>query len=339
MNAFAQIRHLLFNDLRRQRWLLVWYAACVALATVSAMTSATRSTGWLASTPMIVFFTGFFLLASAVQADSPYRPDAFWVSRPIRPSALLGAKLALALLVVALPVAGLALTLVYIGFPSSDFGASVGQASVDFASWLLLGMAISAVTRDMRSFINVLVGLVVLFLFGSAALIRINGSNFGSNETAKMIVAVILHVGPLAVLAFVYLKRDAVRIARAVGGVLLGLWLVVLPFSIPRGYPIVVTAIETLPPNEAPQVALVLDAATPGDAPGTLRFHVTGKPWRDAARLVVTMSGFLVRARDGTTVNVQRVPALAVRLREPMPDGVSLHDTYVDSSFTLSLVV
>jgi hypothetical protein len=337
MNAIAQVRHLLVHDLRRQRLSLAMYAATVALTTVAALTFAMRSTSWLDATPWGALGGGLVLLASAVQADSPYRPDAFWVSRPIQPAALLGAKLVLALLIVALPVAALTGTLTHIGFPSSEYGAAVGKASLDYASWLLLGMAIAAVTRDLRSFINVCVGLVVVFFFGLAALGRRTGTNFGSNETATLVAAALLYMGPLAVLGLVYLKRDAVRMARAVGGVLLGLWLVVLPFSISQGYPVVRKATATLPPNEAPQVALVHDVAVPGDEPGTLRFHVSGKPWRDAARLVVSVDSFLVHARDGATVTVPRVRALVVQLRDPMPVGVSFHETYIDSSFKLPL--
>lgn len=337
MNAFAQVRHLLLHDLRQQRLRVVMFAALVTLATGAALTFAMRSTSWLDTTPWSALLFGVVLLASAVQTDSPYRPDAFWVSRPIQPAALLGAKLMLALVVVAIPVAGLTGTLAYMGFPTGDLGVSVGKSSLDYASWLLLGMAIAAVTRDIRSFINVAVGLLVLFVFGSMVLFRRNGSNFGSNESATWVAAALIFVGPLAVLGLVYLKRDAVRMARAVGGVLLGLWLVVLPFSLPRGYPVVGKVTETLLPNEAPQVALVLDAEVPGDAPGTLRFHVSGRPWRDASWLVVTVKSLLVHARDGTTLDVSRSQWLIVQLRDPVPVGVSFRDRYIGSSCTIPL--
>lgn len=336
MNTFAQVRHLLSNDVRRLRWLLVAYVASVLLATVAAHAFALRSTGGLEMTPLLVFLAGFFLVASAVQADSPYRPDAFWVSRPIQPAAVLGAKLVLAVLVAALPVAGLTWTLVHIGFPASEFASALGPASDSFAIWLLLGMAIAAVTHDLRSFANVVVGLLVLFMVGSAALLRRSGSNFGSNETATLLANVLMHVGPLAVLALVYLKRDAVRTARVLGGALLAVSLVVSPFSIPRGYP-VDSVKETLSPSEAPAVLLVRDHPVPGYAPEMLRFHVSGKPWRDAARLVVTVKSLLVRARDGTTVNVMRAQTLVVRLHDPMPDGVSLSDFVPGASSTLYL--
>ena len=336
MNAFAQVRHLLFNDVRRLRWLFVAYVACVLLATVAALSFALSSAGWLEIAPLLVFLTGFFLVASAVQADSPYRPDAFWVSRPIQPAAVFGAKLVLALLVVALPVAALAWTLVHIGFPTTEYGSTLGPAADSFASWLLVGMAIAAVTHDLRSFANVFVGLLLLFLVGSSLLLRRSGSNFGSNETATLLASALLHLGPLAVLAFVYLKRDAVQRARAFGGVLLAVWLVVSPFSIPPGYP-VVTVTETLRPKDAPQISLVLDRPAPGDEPEMLRFHVNGKPWRNAARLVVGVKSLLVRARDGTTVNVMRVPPLVVRLHDPELYGAVLRDLAVTSSTSIRL--
>lgn len=334
MNAFAQVRHLLFNDVRRLRWVIVAYVAYVLLATVAALLFALRSTGWFDGMPVTVFLGGFFLMASAVQADSPYRPDAFWVSRPIQPAAVLGAKLVLAALVVALPVAGLAWALVHIGFPSSEYGSALGPASLGFAAWLVAGMALAAVTHDLRSVANVFVGLVTLFMVSS--FLKRSGSNVGSNETATLAAAVLLHVGPLAVLAYVYLKRDAVRRARAFGGALLAVYLVVTPFSIPRGYP-VETVVKTLPPTEAPQISLVFDRPLPNDGPEMLRFHVSGKPWRDAARLVVSVKSLLVRARDGTTFAAMRVGALAVPLHDPMPDGASLIDIYPGSSSALYL--
>jgi hypothetical protein len=336
MNAFAQVRHLFVNDVRRLRWMLVAYAACVVLATVGATSFAGRSPGWQMMTPVLVLVTGLFLLASAVQADSPYRPDAFWVSKPIQPAAVLGAKLALATLVVALPVAGLTWTLIQIGFPSSEFGSALGPASLSFASWLLLGMAIAAVTHDLRSFANVLVGLAALSLIGYAALLRRSGSNFGSSEIATSLATALSCVGPLAVLVLVYLKRDSVKRARAIGGALLAASFVVLPFSTPPGYP-VDTKVMTLRPDEAPQVTLILDRASPGDGPETVRFHVSGKPWRDADRLVVSVNSMQVHARDGETFQLQRVPALVVRLHDPVPDGVEFRDFAVDSSYVLRL--
>lgn len=336
MNTFAQVRHLLFNDVRRLQWPLVAYAACVLLATVDALSFASRSPGWLGIMPFLVFGAGFFLVASAVQADSPYRPDAFWVSRPIQPVAVLGAKLVLAALVVALPVAGLTWTLVHIGFPSSEYGSTLGRASLDFATWLVAIMAIAAVTHDVRSFSNVFVGLMALSMLGALALLRRSGSTVGLNETATLAASTLFHVGPLAVLTYVYLKRDAVRTARAFGGALVAVWIVLSPFSIPRGYP-VVTVKETLRPAEAPQVSLVFDRPLPNDGPEMLRFHVSGKPWRDAARLVVSAKSLLVRARDGTTVNVMRVPALVVPLQDPMPDGASLRDLNAFSSSAVYL--
>lgn len=336
MNAFAQVRHLLFNDVRRLRWLIVAYVACVLLATVAALSFELLTPGWLALMPVLVFLTGFFLVASAVQADSPYRPDAFWVSRPIQPAAVLGAKLVLAALVVVLPVAGLTWTLVHIGFPSSEYGSTLGPASLGFAAWLVAGMAIAAVTHDLRSFSNVFVGLMTFFMVASLVLLRRSGSNSGSNETAALAAAALLYVGPLAVLAYVYLKRDAVRRARAFGGALLAVYLVVSAFSIPRGYP-VVTVKETLRPTEAPQVSLVFDRPLPNDGPEMLRFHVSGKPWRDAARLVVSVKSLLVRARDGTTFDARRVSTLVVQLHDPMPDGTSLRDLNAFSSWVLDL--
>ncbi len=336
MNAFAQVLHLLVNDVRRLRWLLLAYAACVVLAMVGALSFPTRASDWIEMTPVLVFVTGLFLLASAVQADSPYRPDAFWVSKPIQPAAVLGAKLALAALVVALPVAALMWTLIQIGFPSREYGSALGWASLSFASWLLLGMAIAALTHDLRSFANVLVGLAVLSLVGLLALLRRSFSNFGTSEMATSLATALFHAGPLAVLVFVYLKRDAVMRARALGGALLAASLLLLPFSIPRGYP-AAPKVMTLRPDEAPQVTLVLDRALPGDAPETVRFHVSGRPWRDAARLVVIVDRMLVHARDGATVQVQRVPALVVRLRNPVPDSVEFRDFAVDSSHALRL--
>ena len=336
MNALAQVRHLLVNDVRRLRWMLVGYAACVALATVAAYSYSAFSPGWLELTPVLVFLTGFFVVASAVQADSPYRPDAFWVSRPIHPASVLGAKLVLAMLVLALPMAGLAWVLAQTGLPSDEYSAALGGAAVSLGPWLLLGMAVAGVTHDLRSFANVFVALMVFFLIGSIAQIARSGSTLGSSEGATALATMLFRAGPLVLLTFVYLKRDSLNRARAIGGALLAVWLVALLFSAPSRslFP---TKDVVIQPEKAPQVTLSLDPSAPGDAPGTLRLRVRGKPWRDAARLVVSVNSMLLHARDGVTVQVSRVPAMVVTLREPMPEGSAFPDLAVDSSFVLTL--
>ncbi len=84
MNAFAQVRHLLVNDVRRLRWLLLAYAAAWAGDRWCPLPARTGR-AWLGMSPMLVVLVDLVLVASAMQA-SPYRPDAFWVSRPSGPS-------------------------------------------------------------------------------------------------------------------------------------------------------------------------------------------------------------------------------------------------------------
>ena len=67
MNAFAQVRHLLVNDVRRLRWMLGAYVACVAIAAAGAYSLPGGMTSAFQLPPLLVFLIGFLLVASAVQ--------------------------------------------------------------------------------------------------------------------------------------------------------------------------------------------------------------------------------------------------------------------------------
>src|SRR5215468_7651472 len=126
MNWFSQIRHVAVKDIRRTRWALIVY---IALITVSAASFATgRAFGPNSSSPstetpampaafavylpVVCVILGLVAAGSVVQLDSPTRANAFWASRPISPSAVLGAKLVVVMItIVGLPLIGVAIGL------------------------------------------------------------------------------------------------------------------------------------------------------------------------------------------------------------------------------------
>lgn len=161
MTWLAQVRHILAKDLVESRRMLVAYAAMVMVATASTLGPLLLG-AWFMLASFGVLALGMLMVASAVYSDSPTRSDAFWATRPIRPTAMLGAKIAFAL------VAGLGIGLVgqFVGLRAYDIpwgstARQLGLSVVAYGSILLFGVVLSALTRDVRSFLLALVATAV----------------------------------------------------------------------------------------------------------------------------------------------------------------------------------
>lgn len=338
MNAFALVRHLFVNDVRRARWMLLAYAASVVLASVSAVSVSSQSGAWLQVVPLLVILMGFGVVASAIQGDSPFRPDAFWASRPISPAAMVGAKLTLAAVLVAVPLLGLTWCLARLGVPGDAYAGTLGRAALSYSTWLLVGMAIAAVTRDLRSFSNTLVLMAVLFMVSSLTLYARLKSSQATPGVGYGLHAALLYLGPLALLVFVYWKRDSVRLARMVGGVMLVAWFLLKPFSLVASAP-GATALAANDSVDAPALTVVFDGTRSSSSSTGIEFHVTGASWRNATRLLVTVDSLLVHARDGSTVQLKnRIQRFALSVPGAASDSMPWRDLAPMSPFSVGVL-
>ncbi len=182
-------------------------------------------------------------------------------------------------------------------------------------------MAIAAVTRDLRSFANTMVVLLVLYFVALLTLFGRLQSSPGLPAAGSGLHATALQVGPLALLVFVYWMRDRVTLARAVGASFLVAWFLLKPFMIVPDLPAAGKPAATAT-GDAPQIGVDFDRAASGATLGRIQLRVTGAPWRDATRLIVTVDSLLVHARDGSTVRPRnRMSPFVVAVRSIAADS------------------
>src|SRR5689334_1005508 len=109
MNWTREVAHVAWKDLRQHRSTLAVFVILVAVATMRAMLLAGsgHESSLFSITAIVLLLFACVVSAVLVQGDSPGRTDAFWRSRPFRPSAILGAKLlVIVTLIVGIPLLG-----------------------------------------------------------------------------------------------------------------------------------------------------------------------------------------------------------------------------------------
>jgi hypothetical protein len=164
--------------------------------------------------PMVSAILGLVASASLLQSDSPTRANAFWASRPLSPSAVLGAKLAVVMIaVVGLPLIGVAIGLTALDTSSVDTTKLVARCAVRYGEFALAVLVVGAVTNDLRGAAVALIAIVfgaimVLVAFSTAST---DSATRGQSEIAALVTAVVLAVvaicGAIALLAFMYRTR------------------------------------------------------------------------------------------------------------------------------------
>ncbi|MGD8321777.1 MAG: hypothetical protein PVJ02_15120, partial [Gemmatimonadota bacterium] len=113
----AQVAHVMKKDLRQHRWMIGLALVAVGIVTTQAAgrpvlppVAGTGVVGLIASLAggiPVLTLASWLLVAFLIQSDPTARTDAFWVTRPLAPSAVMAAKLAVAALVlVVLPLFG-----------------------------------------------------------------------------------------------------------------------------------------------------------------------------------------------------------------------------------------
>jgi hypothetical protein len=214
MNWSRQVAHVMAKDLRESRWAIGVYAALTIVATANAFRAVQNGPTTVIAMPLIVLF-GMITVGSIVQSDSPIRADAFWASRPLSASAVLAAKLSLALaVVIGVAAIGQSIGLAAHHLILRSLPGALYDSILDYARWLLIAMVIAAVTRDLRTFIVALLVVPVCYLLNVA---QFDGRVYDPAMTWRnwvlgmlpVIMPVFFVIGGAALLAYLYSKRDA----------------------------------------------------------------------------------------------------------------------------------
>jgi hypothetical protein len=254
MRWLAQVRHVFAKDVR-ESWLAIGaYVLLVVVATAHALGMGT-SISALGIVPLFVALLGVGTVAYLVQQDSPTSANAFWASHPIRPTAVLGAKVLSALLVLAIGAAGHALALRSYDLHGTELLRQVLVPVLAYAICLLLAMLLGALVRDMRSFLlaAILTPIAVLVAVGILPV---------PEETLDARAVVLGGAGVLAVLAllpWLYLTRDTRRVTRGIGFVAIALTMVLASAGMSSGPSSAMSASESSATGRRLRVPLQLE--------------------------------------------------------------------------------
>ena len=231
-----QVAHLLRADLRRHRWLL---AAWVAVVAGSALFQAVKPTldlqgrlqapvdllgGLLWLTRALL---GALIVALVIQTHSLVGTTPFWMTRPIRPGALLASKAALLVTALAiLPLLASAAVMAAYHVPVGPMLGVLTQDGLEACLWLVVLAAVAAVTPTLARFALVIGGLL-LGLVGALVVVTAmlaSRDDFemyalaqeASDPAAGLALNVLLIASGLVLLVMQYRTRVRVR-AVAVG--------------------------------------------------------------------------------------------------------------------------
>ena len=210
---FGEVLHVARKDARELRWPLLGYAIFVIVATAHAAGKFAPSSGILDAASILIMFFAIIVTISVVQADSPIDGTAFWVTRPLRASAVLWAKLLFITVgIVALPAIGQWIA-VRASLPPLDASESTAR-SVYLTGMILLGaVMVAALTGSMQACVLASIAILIGSSVAAEALSRFVPE--GVHDTDAFVAMVVL--GLLAALTYLYVRRDSPRRAFFVG--------------------------------------------------------------------------------------------------------------------------
>jgi hypothetical protein len=171
--------HIFAKDLRRLRWPLVaWIAIVIARVVTTAFLSELAFTdfAWqfIGGNVSALFATVdvlmLALLVSGLVHDEPLLgPDAFWLTRPIRPTTLLTAKLVFAgVFLIAVPAVGQSVAVAAMTRTAADALRVIPSALVNQGLWVVAFVAIATLTPSPARFAVALVGSVATLAIAGA---------------------------------------------------------------------------------------------------------------------------------------------------------------------------
>lgn len=153
MTWLRQAAHVAAKDLRHASWMLAVYAVIVAVATAVAVHAWGSGRGGVLLATLLVPF-GLVVFAVVVQVDAPMGSDVFWATRPLYPSAVFAAKVAVAAVaLVGVGVAGQAVALSALGVESGSLPAHIARSVADYGAWLGVAGVVAGFARNIRTFV------------------------------------------------------------------------------------------------------------------------------------------------------------------------------------------
>ena len=217
MSRFAQALHVARKDVRFTRLALAVYSVVIAVALVRVLglpQAKLPQPGFVADTLSITMFVlvllGAILVASAVQSDSPVQSNAFWSSRPFDPTAMVGAKLLYAIVVlIGIPLLAELLAFMRFDTSAAAIGANLLKSATMYGLVLLCAAVVAALTTDLRGFIVAALILLIGSVLGAAALL--DHPDRVLRDPARAVSLVVALTTGIGMLLFLYRRRDVGR--------------------------------------------------------------------------------------------------------------------------------
>ena len=328
----TQARQIFGKDLRRLRWLLIaWFALVCARTSVQTVGADIALGGFgpligITEVSALLALIDVLLLALLVSRLVHEEPlvgrDAFWITRPIAPGALMSAKLVFAaVFFVVVPVAGDVVVAATFGTHSRDVARVIPVAAFNQLVLVTLLMALAALTPSLARMVLATLGAVAALatLIVSSTLMALfvteevdeAGSAVLPDPTPAVVGGVLAMLALLTVIVYQYRTR---RLGRALTLAGIGVVLVaVVPARWPWSFAVRPHAGMAAPPQDTPALAVSLDGGAPrvNDAT-TFRRRVSPKKQVTARASAVGLPPeFTVRA-------------IAARSRLELPAGVVL---------------
>ena len=328
----SHMRHIFIKDLRRLRWsILGWSALVMARMLISTAGADIALGGFgpqigigelsaLLSLTDVLFLA---LLISRLVHDEPLvGRDAFWMTRPIAPDALMAAKLGFALcFFLVVPLAGDAVVAAAFGTGAADIARTIPVFLVNQGIRAMLLTALAAVTPSLVRYVLAVVGVAAAFVMLMASMVLValwtaeeisEGSGAGlPDPTPAVVGGAVIGITALAVIVYQYRRR---RLGRALAIAAIGaIVLFVVPERWAWSFAAEPRAETAAAPEDGPGLAVLLDASRPrvGDA---FTFRRRRSPRKEiAAHAIVT----------GVPPEFN-VRAVVARSRLELPDGVVL---------------
>lgn len=338
----TQVRHIFLKDLRRLRWTVVAWCLLVGARTFIDTAGADIAFGGfgpqvgIAELSSLLSLSNILLLALLVSGlvhDEPLvGRDAFWLTRPIAPDALLAAKLVFALVFfLAVPLAGDVAVPAAFGARGSDIARTIPVFVVNQSIRVVVLMALAAVTPSFVRYVLAIVGVVAAFvmLMGSMLLVVLwmtediqeGGGGGLPDPTPAVVGGTIIVLTALAVIVYQYRRR---RLGRALAIAAIG---AIVLFAVPERWPWSFAERPRAESAPAPQDTEALMVALDTGAPrvtDAFMFRRRRSPRKEIAAHA-TVAG--VPPEFG-------VRAIVARSRLELPDGVVL-ETHQDKSYTV----
>jgi hypothetical protein len=278
----TQVRHILWKDLRRLRWGIAGWLTLVGTRTLVNTAGANVALGGfglqigidqVSALLSLISAVLLALLVSQLVHDEPLvGHDAFWMTRPLAPRALMTAKLAFATFFFVLaPLIGHVIFAATFGTSLANIGRTIPVFVLNQVIIVLVLMALAVVTPSTTRYAMAIVGVIAAFAFLVASQVFLalllteefsEDTDVGLPDPTRAVVGgTLLALTALTVIIYQYRRR---RLGRALTIAAIGaLVLFVVPQRWPwsfaaRRWPEVAAA-----PQDTPAITASLDGGSP----------------------------------------------------------------------------